>query len=60
MSPEKEKINYEEWHKKCRDFFLYFSGYIRNDTTPRRKLINLFAELEEIVFGEPRTDSWAI
>ena len=53
-----EEINYEEWHKKCRDFMLYFDGYVRGATTPIKKLITLFSELEEMVFGKTKTQSW--
>ena len=55
-----EEINYEELHKECRDFFLYFKGYVRGDSAPKRELINLFDKLEEIVFGKTKTESWAI
>ena len=54
------EVNYELWHKKCRDFFLYFKGYVRGDTAPKRELINLLDELEVIVFGKAKTQSWAI
>jgi len=52
-------IDYEKWHKKCRDFMLYFDGYVRGATTPIKKLIVLFGDLEELVFGEEKTKSWA-
>lgn len=59
MSTDKD-IDYEEWHKKCRDFMLYFDGYVRGATTPIKKLITLLSELEEMVFGEVKTQSWAV
>jgi len=58
MTPE--KVDYKEWHKKCRDFYIFFDGYLRGDTTPQRKIIKLFTELEKIVFGKTKTQSWAI
>lgn len=54
------EVDYEQWHKECRDFFLYFKGYVRGDSAPKRELINLFDKLENIVFGETKTQSWAI
>lgn len=59
MSEKKEVIiNYEKWHIKCREFMIYFDGYTRGASVPIRKLINLFGELEKIVFKETKTSSW--
>lgn len=56
MTPK--EIDYKEWHKKCRDIMLYFTGYTRGDTSPIKKLITLFSELEELIFGKTITQSW--
>jgi len=52
------EIDYEEWVKKLKQFKLYFEGYVRGSASPIKKLTNLYAELEEVVFGEARTKSW--
>lgn len=54
---EDNYLFYEKWHKKCRDFMLYFDGYVRGASTPIKKLITLLSELEELVFGETKTQS---
>lgn len=56
MTPK--EIDYEEWHKKCREIMIYFTGYTRGDTTPIKKLITLFSELEELIFDKTITQSW--
>jgi hypothetical protein len=49
---------YEEWYKRCRDFMLWYDGYVKSAGTAIHKLINLFGELEELTFGERMTISW--
>ncbi len=36
----------------------YALFYTRGDTTPIKKLITLFSDLEELIFGEAITRSW--
>lgn len=50
---------YEDWHKKCKEFMIFFDGYSHNASYPMHKLRKLFAELEEMVFGEAKTQSWS-
>ncbi len=53
------ETNYEEWYRKCLDLFIWYEGYTKHSSHPVRKLIILFSELEEFIFGETKTDSWS-
>lgn len=51
---------YKEWHKKCRDFMLWYDGYIKGAGVPIHKLITLFGDIERLVFGRIMTQSWGL
>ena len=51
-------IDIDELRRVLREFMIYFEGYTHHDETPLRKLLRLYLKIEEIVFGERKTESW--
>lgn len=59
MPENKREIDYKDFHRRCRDFLLYYEGYVRDASSPMHKIITFFSEIEEIVFGETKTKTWS-
>ncbi|KKK79642.1 hypothetical protein LCGC14_2831440 [marine sediment metagenome] len=58
MPVPKKEINYKEFHSLCKEFLLYFEGYVRDASSPMHRIITLYSNLEEVIFGKIKTHSW--
>ncbi len=57
--PKKQyEINYKEFRKTLLDFKRYYDGYTRHEAYAHDELLKMFAKLEEVVFGEQKSNCW--
>ena len=53
-----QNVNYKSFHELCKEFTLYFEGYVKSEPTPMLRIIKLFLNLEYVVFGDKQTKYW--